>query len=95
MRLIITSAVLSLALALTVWLPAPRGGAEALRLAQADVDTRMGPSRSPKVVIEEPRPPAAAIETEGRGPVESCRPVTVTERQDGVLITRTERRCDR
>jgi hypothetical protein len=82
-------------LALTMWLPTQTGSAEVMRLAQADVDARMGPSRSPKVVIEEPRPPSAAIETEGRGPAENCRPVTVTERQDGVLVTRTERRCER
>jgi len=92
---LVTSAVLTALLALTVWLPGQGGKAEVLQLAQADVDARMGPWRSPKVVIEEPRPPNAAIETEGRGPAGNCRSVTVTERQDGVLVTRTERRCER
>ena len=83
------------ALARNVCWPAESGRADAMRLAQADVDARMGPSRSPKVVIEEPRPPSVVIETEGRGEGQNCRPVTVTERQDGVVVTRTERRCER
>jgi hypothetical protein len=72
-------------------------GAEArnLRIAQADVGDRMGPARSPNVVIEEPRPPSVVIETEGRAQRDNCRAVTVTERHDGVEVTRTERRCDR
>ena len=63
--------------------------------AQADTGDRMGPVRSPNVVIEEPRPPSAAIETEGRAQRDNCRSVTVTERHDGLEVTRTERRCDR
>jgi hypothetical protein len=72
-------------------------GAEvgAIRLAQVDVDVWMGPSRSPDIVIEEPRPPSAAIETEGRGEHRNCHAVTVTEWQDGVKVTRTEQQCDR
>jgi hypothetical protein len=92
---VIAPALVSVTLALSTVVPVKSGRADAIRLAQADADFRMGPSRSPKVVIEEPRPPNAAIETEGRGPPENCRPVTVTERQDGVLVRRTERRCDR
>ena len=69
--------------------------AEGIRLAQADVDVSMGPSRSPNVVIEEPRPPSAVIETDGRRDRQNCHPVTITERQDGVKVTWTEQRCDR
>ena len=72
-------------------------GAEpgAIRVAQADLGARMGPTRSPNVVIEEPRPPNAVIETEGRSGRDDCHSVTVTERQDGLKVTRTEQRCDR
>jgi hypothetical protein len=64
------------------------------RLAQGDVDVRRGaPPRGPGVVVEEPRPPAVAIETEGRGG-RDCRFVTVNEWRDGMRVTRTERRCD-
>jgi hypothetical protein len=75
----------------------PAKGAEpgATRVAQADLGARMGPTRSPNVVIEEPRPPNAVIETEGRSGRDSCHSVTVTERQEGVKVTRTEQRCDR
>ena len=73
--------------------------ADTVRLAQVDVDVWMGPSRSPDVVIEEPRPPSAAIETEGRSERQSCPSVTITEWQDGVQdgvkVTRTEQQCDR
>jgi hypothetical protein len=77
--------------------------ADTIQLAQLDADARMGPSRSPDVVIEEPRPPSAVIETEGRGESRNCPSVTITERQDGVQdgvqegakVTRTEQRCDR
>jgi hypothetical protein len=34
--------------------------------APGDAGGRMGPSRSRDVVIEEPRPPAAAVETQGK-----------------------------
>jgi hypothetical protein len=93
MRLIVPA--IMTAIVLTICGPVRQGRAEAVQLAQADFDARMGPSRSPKVVIEEPRPPSVVIETEGRGEARNCRPVTVTERQDGVLVTRTERRCGR
>ena len=65
-----------------------------IQLAQADFGARMGPPRSPGVVIEEPRPPRAAIETEGRGEPQKCRSVNITEWRDGVQITRTEQECD-
>ena len=66
-----------------------------LQLAQADLRPQMGPSRSPNVVIEEPRPSRPAIETEGRGERRNCHPITVTEWQDGVKTTRTEEQCER
>jgi hypothetical protein len=65
-----------------------------IELAQADFEARMGPSRSPDVVIEEPRPPRPVIETEGRGEPHKCRSVNVTEWRDGTQVTRTERECD-
>jgi hypothetical protein len=64
-------------------------------MAQVDLDGRKGPPRSPGLIIEEPRPPAVAVETEGRGERRECRSVTLTERQNGVPVTRTEQQCDR
>ena len=78
-----------------ICLPAKGADPGAIRVAQADLGTRMGPTRSPNVVIEEPRPPNAVIETEGRSGRGNCHSVTVTERQDGVKVTRTEQQCDR
>jgi len=72
--------------------PLPAAGN--IELAQADFGARMGPSRSPDVVIEEPRPPRAVIETEGRGGPQNCRAVNITEWRDGIEVTRTERECD-
>ena len=69
--------------------------ANAIQLAQIDIDVRIGPPRSPDVLVEEPRPPSVVIETEGRGERRNCRSVTVTEWQDGVKVTRTEQQCDR
>jgi hypothetical protein len=67
--------------------------ADPIRLAQADVDVRIGP-RGPGVVIDEPRRrPGVVIETEGRRN-RDCRSVTVSEWRNGVRVTRTERRCD-
>jgi hypothetical protein len=71
--------------------------AEPTRLAQADADLRRGAlPRSPGVLIEEPRPPAVAIETEGRGGHErrDCPSVAANERRDASKVTRTERRCE-
>lgn len=65
-----------------------------IELAQADFGARMGPVRSPDVLIEEPRPPRAVIETEGRGEPQNCRAVNITEWRDGIEVTRTERECD-
>jgi hypothetical protein len=65
-----------------------------IALAQADFGARMGPSRSPNVVIEEPRPPRPVIETEGRGEPQKCSSVNVTESRDGIQVPRTERNCD-
>jgi len=67
--------------------------ADSTRLAQADVDVRIGP-RGPGVVIDEPRRRRdVEIETEGRT-LRDCRSVTVREWRNGVRVTRTERRCD-
>jgi len=65
-----------------------------IELAQADFGARMGPSRSPDVVIEEPRPPRPVIETEGRGEPQKCRSHNVTDSRDGIKDPRTERECD-
>jgi hypothetical protein len=93
-----TGALALMMVAVTLSAVSPRAGiaeASTIQLAQVDVDARMGPSRSPDVVIEEPRPPRAAIETEGRGERQNCHSVTITEWQDGVKVTRTEQQCDR
>jgi hypothetical protein len=80
--------------ALAASLFAQSAGADPMRLAQIDPDVRKGATpRGPGVVIEEPRPPAVAIETEGRNG-RDCRFVTVNEWRDGAKVTRTERRCD-
>jgi len=82
--------------AAAVWTAAPMlagtASADPMRLAQADVDIRIGP-RGPGVVIEERRRPGVVIETEGRRN-RDCRSVTVTEWQNGERVKRTERRCD-
>src|SRR5689334_22021373 len=59
-------------------LPGVGAGARAFQLAQADPGGRIGPTPSPRVLIEEPRPPRAAIETEGRGERRNCRPLSTT-----------------
>jgi hypothetical protein len=58
--------------------------ADPSQLAQVDVDVRLGGPRGPGVVVD----------TDGRHH-RDCRTVTVTERQNGVKVVRTERRCDR
>jgi hypothetical protein len=72
----------------------PAAGAD-VNIAQLERNMQTGPSRSPKVLIEEPRPPSAAIETEGRGQHRNCRDIAIAERQNGVSVTRTEQHCDR
>jgi hypothetical protein len=57
--------------------------ADPVRMAQVDVDVRIGGPRGPGVVID----------TDGRRN-RDCRTVTVTEWSNGVKVTRTERRCD-
>jgi hypothetical protein len=59
--------------------------ADPVRLAQVDVDVRMGGPRGPGVVID----------TDGRRHHRDCRSVTVSEWHNGVKVVRTERRCDR
>jgi uncharacterized protein YraI len=95
MRTSVLALVTAAAMLSAVSLRAAIAEADTIRLAQVDVDVRMGPSRSPDVVIEEPRPPSAAIETEGRRERQNCHSVTITEWQDGVRVTRTEQQCDR
>ncbi len=70
-------------------------GARGLRLAQLNPNVPAGTERSLGVIVEEPRPPAMAIETEGRGERHDCRSVTIMERKNGVPVTRTEQLCDR
>jgi hypothetical protein len=67
--------------------------ADPLRLAQVDVDINVGPGRhrGPGIVVAPA--PGIVVETEGRGR-RDCRSVTVTEWQNGVRVSRTERRCD-
>jgi hypothetical protein len=65
-----------------------------IQLAQADFGARMGPPRSPDVVIEEPRPPRSVIETEGRAEPRKCPSVNVPEPRDAKGTIRTERECD-
>jgi hypothetical protein len=90
LALMTAAAVLS-----AISLRAGLAAADAIQLAQVNLEVWMGPSRSPDVVIEDPRPPSAAIETEGRGERLNCRDVTITEWQDGVKVTRAEQQCDR
>jgi hypothetical protein len=91
MKTAITLAMTAAGLAASLLTPV---SADPMRLAQMDADVRRGaPPRGPGVVVEEPRPPAVAIETEGRGG-RDCRFVTVDEWRDGVKVTRAERRCD-
>ena len=92
-----TRMVVLITTALTVWAlvcagPAAAGG---IRLAQLSGETPIGAERSPRVIIEEPRPSTMAIETEGRGERHGCRAVTTTEQQNGLPITRTEQQCGR
>jgi hypothetical protein len=83
--------------AILTGVPAGIGSAsDTIRLAQLDSDTtRLGPQRSPRVVIEEPRPPRSAIETEGRGESRRCRSEATAGRQDGEKPGDPDRRCDR
>ena len=91
-----TSGLGLIAVALLATIPLsgrPAAGAD-VNIAQVERDMQTGPGRSPKVVIEEPRPPSVAIETEGRGQHRNCRDVTIAERRNGVSVTRTGQHCD-
>jgi hypothetical protein len=92
-----TRMVVLITTALTVWAPVGAGPAAAggIRLAQLSGETPIGAERSPRVIIEEPRPSTMAIETEGRGERHDCRAVTTTERQNGLPVRRTEQLCGR
>src|SRR5207237_12402 len=73
-----TRIVVLITTVLTLWTPvcAAPAAAGGIRLAQLSGDTPIGTERSPRVIIEEPRPPSMAIETEGRGERHDCRAVT-------------------
>jgi hypothetical protein len=85
------------AAAILTGVPAGVGNAsDTIRLAQLDSDTtRLGPQRTPRVVIEEPRPPRSAIETEGRGEGRRCRSAATAGRQDGGKPVDLDHLCDR
>jgi hypothetical protein len=68
---------------------------ETVRLAQLDSSAHMGPQRSPRVVIEEPRPPRTVIETEGRGDNPGCPFPPPRVQQEDAKLTRPEPPCDR
>jgi hypothetical protein len=87
--------VMVIAAGLTLPALAAPAGAGSVRLAQLNSNVPTATQRSPGVIIEEPRPPAMAIETEGRGERHDCRSVTITERKNGIPVTRTEQLCDR
>jgi len=61
---------------------------------QYDVDSRAGPRRSLDVVVEEPRPPLTAIETEGRGEHRNCRSATVGDLQGASKVIPPEQPCE-
>ena len=66
--------------------------ADPVRLAQADVDVRIGGRDGPGVVVGTPRRPATVSWSPMDGP--DCRTVTVREWRHGARVTRTERQCD-
>lgn len=68
---------------------------ETVRLAQLDSGARMGPQRSPRVLIEEPRPPRTVIETEGRGGEDRGCQSAPRARHDGTKLANPEPLCDR
>ena len=93
MKRMMLAIVTAAAVLTTAPLLAGTARADSTRLAQADVDVRIGP-RGPGVVIDEPRRRRdVEIETEGRT-LRDCRSVNVREWRNGVRVTRTERRCD-
>jgi hypothetical protein len=73
--------------------PLATAKADPIRMAQVGVDIELGPGRhrGPGIVVAPA--PGIVVETEGRGR-RDCRSVTVTEWQNGVRVSRTERRCD-
>jgi len=65
--------------------------ADPVRLAQADVDVRIGGRDGPGVVVGTPRRHRhGVVVTDGRS---HCRTVTVREWRHGARVTRTERQC--
>jgi hypothetical protein len=92
-----TRIIVLITAAVTMWTPVCAGPAAAggIRFARLSGETPIGAVRSPRVIIEEPRPSTMAIETEGRGERHDCRAVTTTERQNGLPVTRTEQLCGR
>ena len=90
------NALLAIATAAAVLTAAPllagTAKADSVRLAQADVDVRIGGRGGPGVVVGTPRRHRDVVVTDGRS---HCRTVTVREWRHGARVTRTERQCDR
>jgi hypothetical protein len=89
------NALLAIATAAAVLTAAPllagTAKADPVRLAQADVDVRIGGRGGPGVVVDTPRRyHRGVVVTDGRS---HCRTVTVREWRHGARITRTERQC--
>ena len=90
------NALLAIATAAAVLTVAPllagTAKADPVRLAQADVDVRIGGRDGPGVVVGTPRRHRhGVVVTDGRS---HCRAVTVREWRHGARVTRTERQCD-
>ena len=90
------NALLAIATAAAVLTAAPllagTAKADPIRLAQADVDVRIGGRGGPGVAVETPRRyRRGVVVTDGRS---HCRTVTVREWRHGARVTRTERHCD-
>jgi hypothetical protein len=74
------SVLVSLVALAALCLVGPRpASASPIRVAEADTAAPMAPLRSPGTVIEQPRPPRAAIETEGRSEHRDCHDLPTAE----------------
>ena len=100
-----TKVVIALVAAGTMFAAAPSfvasslAQADSIKMAQVDLDVRLGRDRDREYIRRERRDRDVDV-TVGRrgvvvGPREHCRTVTTfVERDDGRRIRRTERRCD-
>ena len=61
---------------------------------QVDFHLRRTPEPTPKVIIEEPRPPNVTIETEGRAGDLDCRSTIAADRHDQARVTDPGPVCD-